>query len=92
VNYSLINNEKANQYEFHIKGKIAKIEYRLKGNKIYITHTEVPPALGGQGVGTQLVEQVLQDIKSKELTLVPLCPFVKAYVNRHTEWLKLVDK
>ncbi|MDR1739223.1 MAG: N-acetyltransferase [Bacteroidales bacterium] len=66
------------------------IEYMISGKDIYFTHTEVPPVLEGQGVGTELVSKALENIKSREMTLVPLCPFVAAYVKRHPEWNEIV--
>lgn len=92
-NYKLIDNEDRRQYEFHIDGYIAKIEYsKSKNGEIYLTHTEVPAGLEGQGIGSQLVEKVLKDIDRKNLRLIPLCPFVAAYIQKHPEWKRLVTK
>lgn len=90
--YNLIDNKEKNQYEIHIDGHLAKIEYKLKGDRIYLIHTEVPKELGGRGIGSQIVKSVLEDIKTRGLVLVPLCPFVKAYMERHPEWNELVDQ
>lgn len=91
--YELINNESKHQYEFHLEGYTPKIEYIINNNsEIFLTHTEVHPALGGRGIGTQLVKKVLEDIKNKELKLVPLCPFVAAYIKRHPEWISIVKE
>lgn len=92
MNYQLINNQSANQYEFRVNNHLARIEYIHKLDKIFLTHTEVPSPLEGQGLGSSLVKAVLEDIDQKELTLVPLCPFVAAYIKRHPEWKKLVLK
>ncbi|MEZ5106178.1 MAG: GNAT family N-acetyltransferase [Draconibacterium sp.] len=88
--YKFTNNETARQYEFHIDGFIPRIAYVKSGNKIYLTHTEVPPELGGKGIGKALVEMVLEDIRQKGMLLVPLCPFVVKYLKRHPEWEFLV--
>ncbi len=88
----LIKNEVENQYEFHIEKFIAKIEYIRKGNRIYLTHTEVPAELEGQGIASDLVKKVLTDIQQKELKVVPLCPFVDKYIKRHPEWEFLIYK
>ncbi|VAW30709.1 Predicted acetyltransferase, partial [hydrothermal vent metagenome] len=61
-------------------------------NIVYLTHTEIPAQLEGKGIGSALVKQVLQDIREKDLTLVPLCPFVALYIKRHPEWKALVLK
>ena len=92
LSHKLIDNQEAKQYEFHIGEYMAKIEYIIAKDKIFLTHTEVPKKLEGQGIGTDLVKQVLEDIEKKELRLVPLCPFVAMYIKRHPEWRKLVMK
>ncbi|WP_029905116.1 GNAT family N-acetyltransferase [Prevotella sp. 10(H)] len=90
-NYDLIDNVDENQYEFHVDGYLPKIEYiKTNNGEIYLTHTEVPVDLEGQGVGSQLVKKVLEDIDTKSLRLVPLCPFVAAYIDRHPDWRRLV--
>lgn len=89
--YTLIHNEEKHQYEFHIGNFTPRIEYSQNNSgEVYLTHTEVPRALTGKGIGTQLVRKVLEDIKEKELRLVPLCPFVATYIHRHPEWKKIV--
>jgi len=91
TNYELINNKPRQQYEFHIEGLIPKIEYIInKDGNVYLTHTEVPYELGGQGVGKQLVEKVLVDIEDNEMHVVPLCPFVAAYIRKNPDWKRLV--
>lgn len=92
MEYKLIDNQEQKQYEFHVENHIVKIEYIKAQTQIYLTHTEVPTALEGKGIGSAIVKQVLQDIKEKDLTLVPLCPFVAAYIKRHPEWRNLVLK
>jgi len=86
MDYELINNKAGGQFEFHIDGVVAKIGYKIKGDKIYLIHTEVPKAIAGRGVASSLAEKVLSDIKQKGLRLIPLCPFIKKYLQRHTEW------
>lgn len=92
MQYALIDNAPSKQYEFHIEGHIPRIEYIKAQDKIYLTHTEVPKELEGNGIATNLVKLVLEDIKQKELTLVPMCPFVAMYIKRHPEWKSLVLK
>jgi len=92
MEYELINNESEHRYEFQIEEFIAKIEYIRSGEKIYLTHTEVPIELEGKGIASSLVKKVLADIQEKGLKLVPLCPFVNAYIRRHSEWYSIVLK
>ena len=84
--YNLIDNTELQQYEFHIEGEIAKVEYKKKGNKIYLTHTEVPKALGGRGIASKLVKAVLADVQKNGWELVVYCPYIKSYL----DWLYYV--
>ena len=90
-NYELIDNAERSRYEFHVDPYTPKIEYiKSVNHEIYLTHTEVPEPIEGQGIGTQLVEKTLEDIERQELRLVPLCPFVAGYIRKNPEWKRLV--
>ncbi|GLR18068.1 GNAT family N-acetyltransferase [Portibacter lacus] len=82
---TISDNRSLNRFEYKQGEHLAIIDYTLKNDKIYLMHTEVPEALGGQGIGSGLVKAVLQNIKDRGLKLVPLCPFVVSYLKRHPE-------
>ena len=65
-------------------------QYRLHGDVVVFTHTEVDDAQEGRGVGSQLVRGALDDVRAGGRRILPLCPFVKAYVDRHPEYADLV--
>lgn len=90
--FKLVDNKDSKQYQFSISGHLAKIEYIRAGDKIYLTHTEVPKELSGQGIGGQLVRSALEDIRKQGLSLIPLCPFVAGYIKDKPEWHKLLMK
>jgi uncharacterized protein len=92
TNYPLIDNIDAKQFEFHVEGFVSFIAYIKAKEKIFLTHTEVPTALEGKGIGSALVKAVLEEIEKNNLTLVPLCPFVAMYIKRHPTWKELVLK
>ena len=89
INYDtlpLVNNDKGNKgrFELTLDGRTAFIEYNLvRGNVMYLTHTEVPSQLEGQGVGTAIVKKVLHHIRENNLKVAPLCPFVAAFFKKH---------
>lgn len=60
------------------------------GNAVVVTHTQVAPELEGQGVGAQLVGGALDLIRASGRGVVPLCPFVSAFIRRHHEYQDLV--
>jgi predicted GNAT family acetyltransferase len=87
----LIVNKEAGRFEMHIDGHIAFIEYILaKGDIMFLTHTEVPNALAGKGIGSKIVEKTLDYINDKGYTLAPLCPFVAKYLTKHTDWKSIL--
>lgn len=89
--YELIDNAERHQYEFHIEKYTPRIEYiKSENGEIYLTHAEVPTELSGNGIGSQLVKKTLEDIDRQKLRLVPLCPFVAAYIHKHPEWKRIV--
>ncbi|PZR51708.1 N-acetyltransferase [Xylanimonas oleitrophica] len=59
--------------------------YRRRGDVVIFTHTEVDPAYEGQGIGTRLVAGALALVREAGGTVVPLCPFVRAWMDRHPE-------
>ena len=91
ADYKLFDNKDKQQYEFHIDGYIPKIEYTKSGNDtIYLKHAEVPAALEGKGIGSELVKKALTDIENQNLRVIPVCPFIDAYIQRHPEWKHLI--
>ncbi len=84
------DNVNARQFETRINGQLAKVEYMMGGNKIFLTHTEIPPALEGQGIAAALVEKVLEMVEERKLKMVPLCPYVTTYLRKHPEWKRLL--
>jgi predicted GNAT family acetyltransferase len=65
-------------------------EYRLRDGVIVFTHTEVDMAFEGQGIGSTLVREALDDARDRGLKVRPLCPFFKSYIERHREYAELV--
>jgi predicted GNAT family acetyltransferase len=87
---SVEKNLERHRYETEINGYIAFIEYIKAKNAIYLTHTEVPVQLEGQGVGKAMVEEVLAELEKNGDKVAPLCPFVAAYIKKNRKWVPLV--
>ncbi len=77
------HNETASRYEMEVGGHTAIAEYRRAGRVVPFTHTEVPRELESQGVGSNLIAGALADVRGQDLRIVPECPFVARYVERH---------
>lgn len=75
------------RYEVYLDGELAGVaEYVTRGIRIIFTHTEIDEAFGGHGLGSILVREALDDAVSRGATIVPVCPFVAAYVKKHHDW------
>ena len=88
----LNDNQERRRYEWQEGDHTAFIDYIKTKDKIYLTHTEVPEALSGKGIGTRMVRAALEDVDRQQLTLIPLCPFVALFLKRNPEWKRLVLK
>ncbi|HYE27955.1 MAG TPA: GNAT family N-acetyltransferase [Allosphingosinicella sp.] len=84
------NNEAAKRYELEVDGRLAIAEYRLRPGRITFTHTEVPEAIGGRGIGTRLVKAALDDARARGLKVVAICPFVKRYIDKNSDYADLL--
>lgn len=80
------------QFELHADGDVSVLTYRITGDRIRLIHTEVPRAQRGRGYADMLAHAALERAKREHLRVVPLCPFVKGYLDRHPEYVtQLVD-
>jgi predicted GNAT family acetyltransferase len=86
----LVKNEEKNRFELSVDGFTSFIDYKERPGVITLIHTESPEELAGRGVATALVEKTLAYLEENSYELVPLCPYVFAYIKRHPEWIKLV--
>jgi predicted GNAT family acetyltransferase len=88
----IVDNPKANRYEARIGETLAGYaEYKLTPDLIVFTHTEVLREYEGRGVGSALAKVALDDIKAAGVRKVlPLCPFIKAWIGRHAAYIPLV--
>lgn len=85
-------NDSASRYEAHLDGELAGFaDYRLKDDVILFTHTEVDPRFEGKGVGGAIARFALDDVRADGTRkVVPICPFIKAWVGRHPDYQGLV--
>ena len=74
------------RYELEVDGAVAFIDYRKSDGVVAMLHAEVPPRLGGRGVGTALVQGALRLARAESLQIQPYCSFIAATMRRHPEW------
>lgn len=83
------DNLERSRYELTVDGETAVMDYRIAGDVMTITHTGVPRALEGRGIGSALVKGALDQIRVRNLKIVVLCWFVDGFIGRHPEYASL---
>lgn len=81
------------RYEIRVGEELAGFtQYRLRRGLIAFVHTEVDDRFEGRGLGSQLITFALDDARARGLAVLPFCPFVNAYIQRHPEYVDLVPE
>jgi predicted GNAT family acetyltransferase len=87
----VVDNPEQRRYEALVDGEIAGyVFYHRRDDAVVVVHTEVADEFEGRGVGSRLVAAALDDIRSQGLSVVPVCPFTRGYIERHPEYADLV--
>lgn len=87
------DNPDRSRYEAHADGELAGyIAYHLTRSTIAFTHTETEPRFQGKGIGGRLVRSALDDAAARGLGVLPYCPFVRAWLDEHPDYVKLVPE
>lgn len=88
---TFVDNKEKKRFELQVDEITAFVDYIInKKGTIYLTHTEVPKEAEGKGLAKEILENVFREIEKRELELVPICPFVKAYLHRKPKWKRLL--
>jgi predicted GNAT family acetyltransferase/glutaredoxin len=81
----------ASRYELRLGGRlIGLVAYRRGDGRIAFTHTEVDESCEGRGFGSRLAAAALADAAKENLEVVPLCPFIAYYIEKHPEYEQLI--
>ena len=94
MSISVLKNDELNRFEIYSDGELAGFaDFKIENQKIPYTHTEIDPKFGGQGLGSQLIKEALDEALNQNLEVAPYCSFVSAYIKKNSEkYLDLVPK
>jgi uncharacterized protein len=79
-----------NRFEVSVEGNLCQLEYELDDNVIHMNHVVVPKEVGGRGIAGELTRHALDHARSEGWRVVPNCPYVKNWIDRHSEYSDLV--
>ena len=71
------------RFELREAGGVARLRYRLDGDRLVLEHTEVPDELEGRGIGSALVKAAVERARADGLELLVECQFASAWLRRH---------
>jgi uncharacterized protein len=81
------------RYELSVDGEVVGFTaYRARPGLIAFLHTELEERVQGRGLGDRLIRFALEDARARDLEVLPFCPFVKAFIERHREFEALVPE
>lgn len=84
------DNQEAHRFEVIQNGQLARLDYQRQPDAIALVHTEVPEALRGSGLAPALAKFALETARRENLRVIPICPYVQAYLKKHPEYQSLV--
>jgi predicted GNAT family acetyltransferase len=81
------DNPAEERFEVHDGDELAgALYYEHRGDALALVHTEIEPAFNGRGLGSVLVRRTLEQLRERGVKIIPLCPFVRSYLEKHPEY------
>lgn len=87
------NDPDNHRYVLELDGELAGMAvYQIRGGRNYFVHTEVHPGHEGEGLGSALARDAMDDVRARGEKVVPLCPFITSWLHRHPDYQDLIDQ
>ncbi|HEY3189047.1 MAG TPA: GNAT family N-acetyltransferase [Solirubrobacteraceae bacterium] len=88
---AVADNPSEHRYEVSVDGDVLGFtQYHARPGLIAFVHTEIDKDHEGEGLASTLIAAALDDARERGLAVLPFCPFVNAYIERHPEYVDLV--
>ncbi len=87
----VVDHAEAHRFEVRVDGAVAGYaEYRRRGGAVAFTHTVVDEAYEGRGLASVLARGALDAVREEGSAVLPFCPFIRSWIQRHPEYTELV--
>jgi len=85
------DNQVEDRFELFAQGAPAGVlTYEVRDENVALLHTEIDPDFQGRGMGSELIGHALDQIRASGRGVIPVCPFVLTFLQRHLEYADLV--
>ena len=93
VTVRVADDKERHRYEAYVDNALAAYAtYELTSGGIVFLHTQTEPAFEGHGIASRLAETALDDVRARGLHVIPRCPFIAGYIQRHPAYADLVAR
>ena len=88
---NIVHDKEKMRFTIAINGEIAKIDYTLENENMYLNHSEVPYNLRGQGIGKVLVEKTFEQLTKEGFKAISICSYIIAIASRSEKWKDVIS-
>jgi hypothetical protein len=86
IDHTVRDNRERQRYELILDDRIVTIaDYQLDGSTLVVPHVETDPAMRGQGMADRLMRGMLDDLRAREMTIIPVCHFAASFLRDHPD-------
>ncbi|WP_266160071.1 GNAT family N-acetyltransferase [Dyella silvatica] len=90
MSIEISHNPGEHRFEVVVDGVSCILDYTLSDNVMTITHTVVPPAVGGRGIASELVRTAMDTARAAQWKVIPACSYSAVWVQRHSDYADLL--
>lgn len=89
-NVNFTHNADKHQFRLKVGEQFALVDYVIRDDRWYLTHSEVPYELRGQSIGKQLVELTFEYIEVNHIKAIAVCSYIKLVAQRSAKWRTII--
>jgi len=90
MKYAIRHNQDQQRFEVELENLLCVIDYQLNGKNLMLPHVGVPQPLEGRGIAGELTRTALDWARTEKYRVIPVCPYVQAWLRRHPEYQDLI--